>query len=166
MRRKASFTLLEILIATFLVAIAVSATAIAIPKFLSGERFEKEVKTVENKIALVQELVIDTEQSLSLVFDNLQLLIEPANALPKRWLRPIKPFKEIESVSFDGEVLNRLVLQFDGQMGGCPRGRLTLSGKKKSVDLYLPGFPGQIKRTKEVLYGENAPYPQELLSAS
>ena len=164
MKRKASFTLLEILIGTFLIAMAVAATAIAIPKFLGNERFEKEVKIVEDKIALIQELVIDCELSLSLVFDDKQLKIEPSDGLPKRWIRDPKPFKEIESIAFDGERAKRLVLKFDGQLGGCPRGLLTLKGKKRSVDLYLPGFPGRIQRTKEALYGENAPYPQEFLS--
>jgi|GEM_PF-5468201 len=168
MRKKASFTLLELLLCAALVAFALGAVTLSIPRFIANERFEKDVKVVLQKIELVTELMLDCDSSITLAFDEskegVQLSIIPAKELPKKWIRVPKPLKEIRSVSFDGERACHLELLYDCEVGGCPRGLLTLEGKNRKQTLSLPGFPGKIKRGEEVLSGKNAPYPQEIFS--
>ncbi|MCH9611106.1 MAG: hypothetical protein S4CHLAM81_15200 [Chlamydiales bacterium] len=166
MRKRRSFTLLEIVLALALVAFATTALCLAIPAFLSKQRFEKEVLLVEQKLALVQELVFDCDMAINLVIEGNQLSIDPGCSLPKRWIRNPKPFSQIKQIAFDGQTTERLELQFDNEVGGCPRGELTLIGKRQQVTLSLLGYPGKIVRGREALYGKNAPYPQELLSHS
>ncbi len=168
MRKKASFTLLELLLCTALFAFALGAVALSIPRFIASERFERDVKLVQQKIELVTELMLDCESSITLCFDEskqgIQLSIVAAKNLPKKWIRMPKTLKEIGSVSFDGERVGHLELLYDCEVGGCPRGLLTLEGKNRKQTLSLPGYPGKIKRGEEVLSGKNAPYPQEIFS--
>lgn len=167
MRRKASFTLLEMLLCVALVACAFSVLTISIPNFLGSERFEREARVVQEKLALAQELMIDCDTSVKLILDKGQLLVAPQKSLPKSWLRAPKRFKEIQTVLFDNQPVERLELIFDGEIAACPRGVLTLVGKKRRQrSFYLAGFPGRMDQKKEALCAQNAPYPQEFLSHS
>ena len=168
MRKKGSFTLLELLLCVALVAFAFGAVSLSIPRFLASERFDKDVKIVQQKIELVQELMLNCDQSISLIFDTTAkgtlISIVPTQGLPKKWIRSPRPLQEIQNISFDGEKATHLELLYDAEIGGCPRGLLTLYGKKGSQTLSLPGYPGKIKRAEEVLSGKNAPYPEKALS--
>ncbi len=168
MRRKSSLTLLELILVISIASLLVGAGTLQIPRFLAHERFEKEVKLVQQKIELAQELMLDFETDITL-----QLLATDAGTtlkllstkpLKKRWNRKEMTLKQIKQIAFDREKTDDLKLLYDCQMGGCPKGNLKLIGKKKEVTLFLPGYPGKIKRGEKLEDGKNAPYPQEMFS--
>ena len=166
MRKKANFTLMELLLVLSLIACVTTIAGFALPRFLTTERFDKEVRWVEQKVALAQELAMDLGTTVQLTMDVQGITMEAYTPLPRRWLRPSPPFRELRAFSFEGARVDSLRLIFDGELWGSPRGVLMMEGDKNSAAFYLPGYPGRIVREKEAIDVQDAPYPQELLSHS
>lgn len=154
MRKKASFTLIEMLIVMSLIALCLGAGAFGISRALNKESFEAQTQCFLHQIALAEELMIDTRQDVWISFkEGACFLIAPQHTHQVS-------LSKVKEVLFNHKEQDLL---FSGALGIPPRGVLVLrskSGEEKVI--HLSGIPGMINQ-KEVATHE-ASYPQEILS--
>ncbi|MFZ0565744.1 MAG: prepilin-type N-terminal cleavage/methylation domain-containing protein [Chlamydiales bacterium] len=170
---KRSFTLFEMLIVMFLIAICFSALVFQIPKAIKKERFETAVEAVISKITLAQELMLDYSTDVVLILTEREggigCRLKAAQPLPKKLKARVEKeqlLSEIEAISFKNRPTKEVELRFDGSLGATPRGKLLLEGKRQKVYLTLRGYPSKILR-EDYNFAEKreAPYPEEIVSA-
>lgn len=160
--RKHPITLLEILLVIALVGVAFGAVATQLPKALKGEKFERGVDQMKTRIQLAQEVMLDYQTGLRLVFEcterGLVSILESERPLPNRvehaFSRPIEGIQEISSK----------ILDFDGKLGVPPKGKLILKGNNREAILTLKGFPTAVVRGGDDVPESQADYPEAVFS--
>lgn len=151
--RKNSYTLLEMMVVVFLVALCTGAGAFGVKRALAHERFEGEVKCIMSQIARAEELMIDAKYDVEICFKKGECQL----IAPKR--SKSIPLKYIHEVKLNGTTPT---LYFDGTLGRSPSGTLTLKGNGGEKTFFLSGIPGTTN-LEEVAHHE-ATYPQEIFS--
>ncbi len=151
--KKASFTLIEMLIVMSIVALCLGGGGFGISRVLNKEHFEKEAKIVLEQIHLAEELMINTKQDVQIFFeDGFCKLVAPKHT------RQIT-LSKVREVLFNGKATS---LFFDGSLGIPPKGTLILRGKNNEKVIIFSGIPGKINHEEIAVH--EASYPQEILS--
>ncbi len=160
------FTLLEMLLVVTLVGLTLGVIAIQAPKALKGETFERGIDQVKTRIALAEELMLNCQTDVQLIFEpegegkGLICRLKTDKPVPSRLTREIERQALIKGV--DAVVPG--VLHFDGTLGASPKGTLLIKGGNREVILTLKGFPSHILRGDHVTEDSQATYPETVLS--
>jgi type II secretory pathway pseudopilin PulG len=171
-RNKHSFTLLEIVIVTALIAISLGTLSFQIANAVGKTRCEHAVDQLIGKIILTQKLMLDlhTDVSLHLRQDSGKLfcVIAVNCPLPASLDQAINRYNRIDGVdkiALNGNFTEEIVLSCQLPLGILKPGVITVYSGSKNESILMRGYPALIKE------GENAtptvfqtPYPEEIVS--
>jgi hypothetical protein len=157
-----------------IIGLITSVCGVALPSLLKEEQFEKSVAEVKNKLMLAQEVMIDYDTDVTVIFrkeaKGVSCHLYPAKKVPDNLFKTLNRntlLKGIENVGWTAGIENILTLNFSATDGKMATGGLLLQGKKE-VTLHLKGYVAPIQK-KDEKYEEKKPitaYPQEFLSVA
>jgi Tfp pilus assembly protein PilE len=150
MRRKASFSLLEIIIVLMVLGISLGAFSLSAPLLFSNYAFKQEVEQLKGRIhhalSLSENFQIPIEVHLLHKEGAISYQMHPLATCSPKWKKSFSKkgvIRGVENLTYNGKTTKELFIQFNGGFGDLPASSIKIKGKRLCEEISLEGYTGE-----------------------